>query len=488
MLRPLVALAALATVLVAGPAPAVAAGEPGGRFSDDDGTPHEGWIEAVAGAGIAKGCTATTYCPGASVTRGQMATLLARAWALPAATRDHFGDDEGSPHEDGIDRVAEAGIAGGTATGRYSPDAPVTRGQMATFLARAGRLPSATRDHFTDDAGHPHEDGINRLAEAGLATGTGAGSFGPGRPVSRGQLATFLGRALGLAQDVPRPPGSETGRVSFSHPTWGASTLVTTVLAPEWGGFLHVVDAGGTVRWSRAVTEVFPGELRPHAPDADALGHLFVTFDPGRYDGVIVLRPVAGGFEDFGTLPPPGEYATRFYSARAVDLDGDGRLEVVVQLNDCHPSCAEGRVTETTYAWDGTDYAFVGPAPGAVVPGLGGTIDGQHVFAPEQEVMDHLLPRMGPPSSDDPDHRCAPSLGQPGRTVRWGTFTVYVADASSDPSEPEPDEGSYLVGWSYARAADGTDPLALRTDEGVGLGSTLTELRAAYDDGSEAEW
>jgi hypothetical protein len=49
-------------------------------FSDvaDDSTHAEG-IHYVAEAGITTGCTATTYCPGANLTRGQMATFLFRA-------------------------------------------------------------------------------------------------------------------------------------------------------------------------------------------------------------------------------------------------------------------------------------------------------------------------------------------------------------------------------------------------------------------------
>ncbi|MGB5161229.1 MAG: S-layer homology domain-containing protein [Thermoanaerobaculia bacterium] len=39
-------------------------------------------IEALADSGITLGCTATNFCPGAAVTRGQMAAFLARAFGL----------------------------------------------------------------------------------------------------------------------------------------------------------------------------------------------------------------------------------------------------------------------------------------------------------------------------------------------------------------------------------------------------------------------
>ncbi len=66
-----------------------------------------------------------------------MASFLSRAFGLPAATRDYFGDDNDSIHEANINRIAEAGITGGCAPDRYCPRSNVTRGQMAAFLHRA---------------------------------------------------------------------------------------------------------------------------------------------------------------------------------------------------------------------------------------------------------------------------------------------------------------------------------------------------------------
>jgi hypothetical protein len=53
---------------------------------------------------------------------------------------DAFNDDNGSTHADNIDAVAAAGIATGTGPGAFSPDAGVSRGQMAGFLARLADL------------------------------------------------------------------------------------------------------------------------------------------------------------------------------------------------------------------------------------------------------------------------------------------------------------------------------------------------------------
>jgi hypothetical protein len=149
---------------------------------------------------ITRGCNPpdnTRYCPEQPVTRGQMAAFLARGLALPAAEGDRFDDDGGNVFEADIERLARAGITAGCGDGRFCPDHTISRGQMAAFLARALSLPPAGRDHFADDDGSTFEGDINRLAEAGITTGCGDGRFCPDRPVDRGQMAAFLRRAIG---------------------------------------------------------------------------------------------------------------------------------------------------------------------------------------------------------------------------------------------------------------------------------------------------
>ncbi len=60
-----------------------------------------------------------------------------------AADRDNDGwfDISGNIHEAAIEAIAAAGISGGFSDGTFRPNAPVTRGQMATFLVRATAAP-----------------------------------------------------------------------------------------------------------------------------------------------------------------------------------------------------------------------------------------------------------------------------------------------------------------------------------------------------------
>ena len=131
-----------------------------------------------------------------------MAAFLARALSLPAASGVDFRDDDRSLFEDAIERLAAAGITRGCnppTNDRFCPDEVVTRGQMAAFLARALSLPAPSGVDFTDDDRSTFEDAIERLATAGITRGCNPPSntrFCPDAPVTRGQMAAFLTRAL----------------------------------------------------------------------------------------------------------------------------------------------------------------------------------------------------------------------------------------------------------------------------------------------------
>ena len=165
-------------------------------FGDVAGSPFVYDIIWLAEVGISNGCGSGNFCPTSAVSRDQMASFLARALGLPAATTDHFADDAGSVHEADINRVAQAGITLGCGEGVYCPLTPVSRDQMASFLARALALPAPAGDHFWDDAGSVHEADINRVAEAGITLGCASGQYCPGSYVTREQMAAFLHRAL----------------------------------------------------------------------------------------------------------------------------------------------------------------------------------------------------------------------------------------------------------------------------------------------------
>jgi len=176
-------------------------------FTDDDGSIFENDITWLAQEGITKGCNPPAndmYCPGSSVTRGQMAAFLVRGLGLADAGSAGFLDTVGSIFEKDIDKLAAAGITKGCnppVNDKYCPDSKVTRGQMAAFLVRALKLTDdGGGNTFIDDDGSIFESDIAKLAAAGITKGCNPpvnDKYCPGSVVTRGQMAAFLRRALG---------------------------------------------------------------------------------------------------------------------------------------------------------------------------------------------------------------------------------------------------------------------------------------------------
>ena len=171
---------------------------PSGAFTDDDGSTHEDAINRLAASGVTNGCGAGVYCPEDPVTRAEMASFLARALGLADPGRNAFSDDDGSVHEWAIDAVANAGITMGCATGRFCPEESVSRAEMASFLARALDLGDPGTNVFKDDNGSLHEGAIDAIAGAGVTNGCGTGRYCPEQPVTRAEMASFLVRAFDL--------------------------------------------------------------------------------------------------------------------------------------------------------------------------------------------------------------------------------------------------------------------------------------------------
>jgi len=169
-------------------------------FTDDDSSLHQFNIGAVAASGLTQGCTATTFCPKAAVSRGQLAAFLSRALRLPSYSGpDRFHDIAASPQRAEINALAAAGRISGFPDGSFRSGAPVTREQMATFLARAFDVPAAGGgDRFTDIGDSVHRQRINDVAARDVTGGCTASTYCPRDLVTREQMASFLARATGV--------------------------------------------------------------------------------------------------------------------------------------------------------------------------------------------------------------------------------------------------------------------------------------------------
>lgn len=238
----------MALVLVA--STALAALPQGGTFIDDDLSPHEGNIEALVASGVVKGCSVdpSRYCPLIPVTRAETAALLLRSIGALDASITYQGRFTDVPQDawfaGAVERAVDLGIMAGTDDGRFLPDDPVTRSEMAVSLVRALEgddelLPAW--GVFTDvPVTRDYAPYVERVWELGISLGcsTDPLSFCPLEPTTRGEVASFLARGLGLDPMIP-PPRTEippttspTTTVPIQTTTTTAPPTTTTTCAP----------------------------------------------------------------------------------------------------------------------------------------------------------------------------------------------------------------------------------------------------------------
>lgn len=143
------------------------------------------------------------FCPQRSITRGEMAAFISRTLGLTDQTGSlPYDDVAGNTFEADIDRVVTAGIGFGCDADSYCPDRPLIREEMAEMLVRAfGYDNPDNTDFFVDDEDSAFEKSINSLAAHEVTLGCNPPTndeFCPTRTLTRGEMASFFARALDL--------------------------------------------------------------------------------------------------------------------------------------------------------------------------------------------------------------------------------------------------------------------------------------------------
>ena len=152
--------------------------------------------------GITNGTDATHFSPDDTCNRAQVVTFLWRAAGSPAPTSSNnpFTDvKEGSYYYKAVLWAVENGITNGTTATTFGTEEPCTRGQVATFLWRTLNKPevSGTSNPFTDvESARFYYTPVLWAVEAGVTNGTTATTFEPEASCTRGQIVTFLYRAM----------------------------------------------------------------------------------------------------------------------------------------------------------------------------------------------------------------------------------------------------------------------------------------------------
>lgn len=178
------------------------------QFTDlTSGSWYYGGVRYALENGLMTGTSARTFAPDRPVTRAMLVTILWRLAGEPYGRVSPFEDVlPGSWYAQAVSWAYDKGIVTGVTATSFQPGAPVTREQLCAILCRYAVLTgkntaaSASLDAFTDRAqvSAYAEASVRWALQAGLLTGVGDGRLAPRSGATRAQLAVLLQRFAGL--------------------------------------------------------------------------------------------------------------------------------------------------------------------------------------------------------------------------------------------------------------------------------------------------
>ena len=165
-----------------------------------EGSYYEEAIDWAVEKGITNGVSSNMFAPNDPCTRAQIVTFLWRAAGSPAPkSMSSFTDVPADAfYAKAVAWAVENGITSGTGESKFSPNSTCTRAQAVTFLYRASGSPAVSGSAEFSDVSTTafYADAVAWAAKKGISTGIGGGLFGSDNDCTRGQIVTFLWRAM----------------------------------------------------------------------------------------------------------------------------------------------------------------------------------------------------------------------------------------------------------------------------------------------------
>ena len=153
--------------------------------------------------GLMTGVSATEFAPEATTTRAMIVSILARLENVTSAESAGFADVNDEWYATAVNWAASVGVVSGTGDGNFSPNAAITREQLAAMLmnyaAYKGEDVSARADlsAYSDQPSAWAEETMSWAVAEGLLTGVTADELQPQGNATRAQVAAILQRYLG---------------------------------------------------------------------------------------------------------------------------------------------------------------------------------------------------------------------------------------------------------------------------------------------------
>ncbi|WOV84912.1 S-layer homology domain-containing protein [Sporosarcina jeotgali] len=201
-----VATAATATLVATAVVPAASAQEM--KFTDV-GDRYADAVNYLVENNITQGLTETKFGTQSNIKRVDVAVLIAKATLTedeitnaPAST---FGDVPARATKY-VSALKAKGIINGKTAASFGSDLSITRGEAAIMLSKAYEIEGDTANVKFGDVGTRYKDAVAALVDNKITTGKTDSSFGTALSITRGELAIFLHRLETLdATPAPEP-------------------------------------------------------------------------------------------------------------------------------------------------------------------------------------------------------------------------------------------------------------------------------------------
>lgn len=147
------------------------------------------------------GYTDGTIRPGNNISRAEVATIFFRLLTDEAREQYNKTTTSYSDIKDGawccraVATLTNAGVINGYTDGTFRPNAPITRAELATIIARFAKLDVNTKT-FSDINGHWAQKSIELAAGNNWINGYDDGTFRPNNNITRAETFAMINRVL----------------------------------------------------------------------------------------------------------------------------------------------------------------------------------------------------------------------------------------------------------------------------------------------------
>ena len=147
------------------------------------------------------GYTDGTIRPGNNISRAEVATIFFRLLTDEAREQYNKTTTSYSDIKDGawccraVATLTNAGVINGYTDGTFRPNAPITRAELATIIARFAKLDVNTKT-FSDITGHWAQKSIELAAGNNWINGYEDGTFRPNNNITRAETFAMINRVL----------------------------------------------------------------------------------------------------------------------------------------------------------------------------------------------------------------------------------------------------------------------------------------------------